>query len=876
MSLENSIKITEEHIIIPKKTRTKKEKIEVPTCAICIEPYNRSSRFKITCEYCPQDACTECCKRYILQENVPKCMSGDCNRQWTPEFISKIFSKKFVNTDLKLHYEKVLFDKQRALLPATQPLVENILKREEYVRKINSAAEVVTRARLEMNKIQTECYRFTNADPNTQERATFIRACPSPDCHGFLSSQWKCGLCNIWTCPTCHEIKGLERDGEHTCHPDNIATANLLNSDTKPCPKCGEGIFKINGCFAADIPVLMWNGSTKMSQDIALGDILVGDDGKPRNVIRLMQGEDEMYEVQQNNAMNFTVNSRHTLLLKYSGNKRIYWNDKSNYWKLIWFDKNNNKQKTKQFKTNKDCNKEEAKLLVEKFKSDLYDDDTIELVVEDYMKLEKTEKRNLMGYKNNGINYSSQKVDLDPYMLGLWLGDGTHCDPCIASNDKEIVDYMISWCNNNNAELMKVKTNKYLYRIRRKGYRFSCDEILSLDRKTTKSEAQFPCYEDRTNPFTDLLKKYNLLRNKHIPQEYLMNDRSVRLKLLAGIIDTDGHVNKVQQGKRVQIIQTNTILSEQIIFLARSLGFIVNHQIRERKNCVIFGCEAKDYKNQYVINISGEKLFEVPTILPRKKCVGSTPNKNHNYTNITVKNIGKGKYFGWEVDSDHKFLLKDFTSQKNCDQMYCVSCHTAFSWRTGRIETNAIHNPHYFEWMRLNGTLERNPNDVVCGRELNHNTTVLIRNLLAAIEISDKANATKIKQYHNNISEVCRKVIHFRYVSIPNYQHNSEHVTQELRIRYMRNYIDEDQFKVLLQKDYKKSNKYREILEVIQLLSVTITDIVFRFIEEIKDPTWTYNLERMREIDEIVKYANECFLKISRTYSSTPLTFKSL
>ena len=92
----------------------------------------------------------------------------------------------------------------------------------------------------------------------------------------------------------------------------------------------------------------------------------------------------------------------------------------------------------------------------------------------------------------------------------------------------------------------------------------------------------------------------------------------------------------------------------------------------------------------------------------------------------------------------------------------------------------------------------------------------------------------------------------------------------------MRNYIDENQFKTLLQKDYKKSNKYREILEVIQLLTVTITDIVLRFIDEIKDPLWTHNLERMNEINEIIKYADECFLKISRTYNSIPLTFKGL
>ena len=247
MSLENTIKITEEHIT-DKKKRIRKTKTENPSCAICTENYNKSFRTVVKCEYCPFEACRECCEHFLLDENEPTCMDRACNRQWTPEFISTKFTKKFINNDLKTHCEKTLFDKQRALLPSTQPLVENILKREDYSRRITAASDVVNRARTEMNKIQSEYYRFINAPSNPQERATFTRACPSPECRGFLSSQWKCGLCNLWTCPTCHEVKGTERDCQHTCNPDNVATANLLNSDTKPCPKCGEGIFKIDGC----------------------------------------------------------------------------------------------------------------------------------------------------------------------------------------------------------------------------------------------------------------------------------------------------------------------------------------------------------------------------------------------------------------------------------------------------------------------------------------------------------------------------------------------------------------------------------------------------------------------------------------------------
>ena len=894
--LKNEIKLTTEHITTAPTTGTVQAGAGAPTpaqaqaqvapttgtvhaapetCDICVEKFNQSFRCPVKCEYCDFKACRECCERYILMESEAHCMASGCARPWTHEFVSKTFTKKFVTQDLKLHREKVLFDKQRALLPATQPLVENILKREDYMRRINAANEVVNQARRDMNKIQSEYFAFINRGKGDNERATFIRACPSPDCRGFLSSQWKCGICNLWTCPTCHEIKGAERDGEHVCDPNNVATANLLNADTKPCPKCGEGIFKIDGCFAANVPILMWDSTVKMSQDIVVGDVLVGDDGQPRNVIRTMQGEDEMYEVEQNNGITYTVNSKHTLALKYSGNKSIFWNEKSKVWRVSWYDKEKNKINSKRFKVDENNNKEKAKILADQFIDELYNDDVIEMRVDDYLELKPSIKRYLMGYKSGLIDYPSQSVDLDPYMLGLWLGDGTHCNSCIASNDKEIVDYMISWCNANDAELMKVKNNKYLYRIRRKGYGFSCNEILTLEGNSTISEAVFPEHADRTNPFMNLLKKYNLVKNKHIPREYLMNDRSIRLKLLAGIIDTDGHVSKLQCGKRVSIIQTHVTFSKQIIFLARSLGFTVNYQIRKKQGVSIFGGEKKDYKDQYAINISGEKLYEIPTLLPRKKCAGSS--NNFLNTSIKVKSVGRGKYYGWEIDgANHRFLLEDTTANMNCSQMFCTICHTAFDWRTGRVETGPLHNPHYYEWMRRNGTLEREANDVPCGREINHHIFTTLRTLFARHESNDTDNAIKLRQLMNQVTEYARLVIHYRYASLPRYQYNSDDITQQLRIQYMRNFICEDYFKVALQKEYKKSCKYREICDVIQLLIATMTDIIFRFVDELKKPEWKYNLDHIDEIKKIMEYSDECFLKISRTYSSVPLRAKYL
>jgi hypothetical protein len=176
-------------------------------------------------------------------------MNPECNKEWSRKFIATHFTKKFISTNLKTHREKVLYDQQRALLPATQPLVERNIKLEKIDSEIEELKQAYNKIRRIMNEKYTEKRAvMTGANATRGERATFVRACPDENCRGFLSSQWKCGLCEKWTCNHCHVLKGPDRNIEHTCNPDDIATAELLANDTKPCPSCGTGIFKIDGC----------------------------------------------------------------------------------------------------------------------------------------------------------------------------------------------------------------------------------------------------------------------------------------------------------------------------------------------------------------------------------------------------------------------------------------------------------------------------------------------------------------------------------------------------------------------------------------------------------------------------------------------------
>ena len=167
-----------------------------------------------------------------------------CGKEWSSKFIRQSFPNVFINTKLKSHLSDILLEQERALLPATQPIVEAEIKKE----KMKLEAIEIEKAIRNLISQKNDLMASMNNLRYTKEVVKFIRACSDTNCRGFLSSQWKCGICEQWSCPDCHELKGPTKDAPHTCDPNNVATAKLLATDTKGCPKCRTNIFKISGC----------------------------------------------------------------------------------------------------------------------------------------------------------------------------------------------------------------------------------------------------------------------------------------------------------------------------------------------------------------------------------------------------------------------------------------------------------------------------------------------------------------------------------------------------------------------------------------------------------------------------------------------------
>jgi hypothetical protein len=407
-----------------------------------------------------------------------------------------------------------------------------------------------------------------------------------------------------------------------TCLPNfhqgsrNLEWGNQIQLYPKSSYLCQRGSGK---CFSPSTEVLMFDGSVKEIKDIHVGDLVMGKDNTPREILELHSGIDDMYEIEQKLSKNYIVNSEHTMYFK--------------KWKC-------------NYSLSKKC-----------MVTDWNSDNAIEISIstKEFFEKSKHYKDDIFGCKIDGWELPEKDLKIEPYWLGLWLGGGNKSNLEIASIDQEIIDYI-----KNYADRLGMFYGGY---TKHSGGTFISHNIAAYKRGD----------RPRDNKLLKILKDYGLYTNKFIPDIYLQGSKSQRYELLAGLIDSDGSYSK--EGKRISytFTQKDKYLIDQVQKLCWSLGLRAN--VKEHTGIIDKNMKA-GVTSCCMLNISG-KIWNIPCKAGRKIANESILSRSLMRVGLDIKYIGKGEYIGFTCDKDHKFILADGTIVNNSYEF----CYAFPLWR---------------------------------------------------------------------------------------------------------------------------------------------------------------------------------------------------
>jgi intein/homing endonuclease len=375
--------------------------------------------------------------------------------------------------------------------------------------------------------------------------------------------------------------------------------------------------------------ILMYNGQFKAVKDLKIGDLIMEDDSTPRRVIPTQLCEDDMFKIIPIKGDSYIVNSQHILAIRCSYNA---WIEKRHLrYDVQWMEDGITRSKTFSFSSY--SSPEEAYQKAQEYVSLIPCKNAVfDVHLNEYLTKSAKLKHRYKGYRI-GIEFPVQPVPMNPYILGYWLGDGTSNAASITTVEPEVIEYftqnlpgLIVHPRMRNGE----KTITYYIRTEGDYYKGS-------------------------NYFLNHLRDINVFGNKHIPDLYKYNSRDVRVALLAGLIDSDGHYHS----NCYYIVQKKKQLADDILYLCRSLGFACYQQSVE--NACTNSSRGRVTGLYYKCSISGSGLEEIPVLLPRKKAHPRQQIKDALNFGFTVEYLGKGPCCLVELNGNGRCILKDFT-----------------------------------------------------------------------------------------------------------------------------------------------------------------------------------------------------------------------
>jgi len=247
-----------------------------------------------------------------------------------------------------------------------------------------------------------------------------------------------------------------------------------------------------------------------MYKDLRVGDEVIGGNGEPTRVVKIHPtSKNPMYEVTTNDGRSVVCNKEHEFLVRVCSN--------SKEWKV-----------------------RELGWIMERYSKERLD-----------KRDGKTHYEHPVQLQPIPVYYTEKELPLDPYFLGLWLGDGTSKSPDITTMDSDIAEEVYS------------QAKKYDLKVR-------------ISQNINKTCPTYCITSGRKyglknrNVLLNIFNDLNLISNKHIPEDFLTSGYSQRMELLKGLMDTDGTHHC--QGGIAYFSNTNYRLIQDFVSLVRSLG----------------------------------------------------------------------------------------------------------------------------------------------------------------------------------------------------------------------------------------------------------------------------------------------------------------
>lgn len=351
------------------------------------------------------------------------------------------------------------------------------------------------------------------------------------------------------------------------------------------------------GCHGKGHGILLVDGSIKKVEDVKVGDKLMGPDSKAREVLALARGRQEMRRIVPIRGESFIVNLDHKLSVT-------------------------------KVKEGGRCQK------------DLERTETI--TIREYEEGSKWYKH-VRKLRRVGVEFPAKDLPLDPYFLGLMLGDGCTANGqvCLTTKDEELAGYF-----------EEIAANYCLNTRRSESSNSKAFSIFAFGIGGRNNE----------NPITHKFRKMGLsgLRSweKFIPFDYLTSSREQREALLAGLWDSDGYVDTKRKSVSAEYVTTSEQLAKDVLFLARSLGLGATCSEFVGK---LYGVEKR---TAWSISLSGD-FTKLPFIRKKHKCLSWNGNRSPLVTAFEVEKLPEDDYFGFTLDGDHLYLDEFFNVHHN-------------------------------------------------------------------------------------------------------------------------------------------------------------------------------------------------------------------